>query len=420
MNNEPLTLEKIYAAQKTISPYIPQTPLTRSFYLSGKYGLNVYLKMENLNLSGSFKIRGATNALLCADQEHIQQKGVLAISAGNHAQGVARTANILGVKATIFMPKQAPLVKIDSTRNLGAEVILAGESYDEAEKAASDWNKQHGAFLVHPFSDTNVIAGQATTALEICEQLKNEEIGAVVTPIGGGGLASGVACAIKSISPKTQVIGAQSQLFSSVKDRFTGSTQKREHHPGVASLADGIAVKGVSEFTYSLISEYVDSIEAAEEDEIAAAIMELMERDHILAEGAGAVSVAMLERLAPELKAALGNKPVVCIVSGGNIDVSLLNRITKKGLYHSGRIMRLSMSLPDRPGALVNLLKKISDTGANLYNIEHNRVFSGYGVKIVDVVVDLETSGLTHQDELITKLSDCGYEVTSQRSFSVH
>lgn len=425
MTRSPLSIEDIRKAKKTIAPYLSPTPLTRSFYLSNKYDLNIYLKMENLNLSGSFKIRGATNAILSADQKLLREKGIVAVSAGNHAQGVARTANMLGVHATVFMPKQAPLVKIETTKNLGAHVILEGNTYDEAESAARRWNEEKGALLVHPFEDTEVIAGQGTIGLEIIDEIArgnatkeknseligNHDVGAVILPIGGGGLASGVACAVKSLSPQTKIIGVQTNLYNTIARRFNDDPSECKNQLNAPSLADGIAVKGVSDYTYAQIVKYVDEIVSVSEDEIAAAIMELMERDHLLAEGAGVVSVAALEQLSEQLRSQIKQQPVVCVLSGGNIDVSLLNRITKKGLLYSGRIMRLNISLPDQPGALVSLLSKVSDTGANLYNIEHNRVFSGYGVKNVDIVIDLETINKDHQDEIIKLLQEGGYVI---------
>ena len=364
--------------------------------------------MENLNLSGSFKIRGATNALLLADQKIIKEKGVVAASAGNHAQGVARTSNLLGVKATIFMPEGAPLVKVEKTKNLGANVVLKGASFDETEQAAIEWNKNEGAFWVHPFSDPRVIAGQGTIALEIFDQMDPKTVGAVIIPIGGGGLISGLACAIKETNPDIYVIGVQAKLYNSISKKFNDSSEVKLDTKG-QSIADGIAVKKVNDYTYSHIEKYVDEIWSVGEDEIAAGIMELMERDHILAEGAGAVSVAAIEYFAKSLKEKIGDKPVISIISGGNIDVSLLNRITKKGLLYSGRIMRLKVSLDDRPGELVNLLSKISETGANLYNIEHNRVFTAYGVKNADVDIDLETTNLEHQERIKKVLTESGY-----------
>jgi threonine dehydratase len=403
-----IDVKLIETAQKTLSKHIPKTPVTNSYFLSNKYGLNVQLKMENLNLSGSFKIRGATNALLNADQKLIKSKGVVAVSAGNHAQGVARTANLLGIKATIFMPKQAPLVKIEKTRNLGAEVFLHGNTFDEAEIAAKTWNKEHGAFTIHPFSDPNVIAGQGTVGLEILEDFPNA--GAVLIPVGGGGLISGIACAIKEKSPETLVIGVQSELYSFLSKQFNKEKTNHKRYPG-QSIADGIAVKNVCEYTFAHIEKYVDAIVSVDEDQIAAAIMELMERDHVLAEGAGAAGVAALELLSPEIKAKVGDKPIICLITGGNIDVSLLNRITKKGLLYSGRLMRLSITMDDKPGELANILTIIGESEANLYNIEHNRVFSSYGVKEVDVVIDLETINKEHQEKIIATLTESGYHV---------
>ena len=406
---ELIKIEQIKKAKELLSTHIPKTPVTHSYFLSSEYGLNVQLKMENLNLSGSFKIRGATNALLNADQKVVQEKGVMAVSAGNHAQGVARTANLLGVEATIFMPKQAPLVKVEKTRNLGANVYLEGNTFDEAEVAAKKWNKSKGAFMVHPFADPNVIAGQGTIGLEILEDFP--DVGAVLVPVGGGGLISGIACAIKETNPNTLVIGVQSEVYSYLSNQFNDKETLAKTKKAMQSIADGIAVKNVNEFTFSHIEKYVDRMVSVNEDQIAAAIMQLMERDHLLSEGAGAAGVAALELVADDLKKQIGDRPVICLVSGGNIDVSLLNRITKKGLLYSGRIMRLSIAMDDKPGELANLLTLLGDTGANLYNIEHNRVFQTYGVREVDVVLDIETINKDHQKNIIKKLEEEGYRL---------
>lgn len=402
-----VTLPMIQDARRRIKPYFEKTPLTQSLFLSDKYGLNIHLKMENLAASGSFKIRGSSNALLAADQKLVKKNGVLAASAGNHAQGVARTAKKLGVNATIFMPSRAPLIKVEQTKILGAHVIQTGDTFDEAEAAAIEWNQSKNAVFIHPFSDPNVIAGQGTAGLEILEDMP--ELGAVVIPIGGGGLISGVACAIKELKPDTIVIGVQAKLYDSLTRQFHNEKQSTSS-PG-QSIADGIAVKKVNGYTFAHIEKYVDEIWSVGEDEIAASIMDLMEREHVLSEGAGAVGVAALEHISSKLSKTVGTKPIVCLISGGNIDVSLLNRITKRGLLYSGRIMRLVLSIDDRPGILADLLSKISETGANLYNIEHNRVFSQYGIKNVEVSIDLETINKAHQASIKTALEKSGYNL---------
>lgn len=403
-----VTIADIKKAKKRLKKHLQKTPLNHSYYLSSKFDLDIFLKMENLNLSGSFKIRGATNALLSADQALVKKNGVATASAGNHAQGLARIANLLGVKATIFMPKQAPLVKIETTKNLGATVILEGNTYDETEMAAKIWNEKNQAFWIHPFSDPAVIAGQGTVGLEILDDLS--DVGAVVIPIGGGGLVSGISTAIKSKNEKIKIFGVQAELYNSLSMRYNNQTEETNIQRG-QSIADGIAVKSVNDYTYSHIEKYVDKIVSVNEDEIAAAIMELMERDHILAEGAGAATIAGLNKMYEEIKELVPNKKIVSIISGGNIDVSLLNRITKKGLLYSGRIMRLKISMSDKPGELVNLLSIISETGANLYNIEHNRVFSSYGVQNVDVDIDLETINKDHQIEIRNSLHQSGFQI---------
>jgi threonine dehydratase len=387
-----VNLQEIQSAKIRLAPHVPPTPVSRSLFNSDNLGLNVLYKLENFNISGSFKIRGAGNALL-ASQNSSQGDLVIAASAGNHAQGVAYMARILGRKAKIFMPERTPIVKVVATKSHGAEVVLTGQIYDDAYNAALSYQKEHGGTLIHAFADAAVINGQGTVGLEIFDQIPN--LGAVIVPIGGGGLIGGISCALKSLAPEVKIIGVQTRSFPAMKEslaagKITGSTSGM-------TIADGIAVKRPSSRTLSLAKQYVDDILLVSDDEIAAAIMSLMEKDHILSEGAGAASVAALQVHAASIRAIAGNKNVCCVIAGGNIDVTLVGRIANRGLIATGRMMRFTVRMPDRPGQLAELLKAIGSTGANLIDLRHNRHFGALYYSDVEVEIDLETSDFKHQ-----------------------
>jgi threonine dehydratase len=396
-----VNLQQIREAKIRISPYVPQTPVSRSLYNGDKLGVEVFFKLENFNITGSFKIRGAGNALLSAQPETLKTE-VIAASAGNHAQGVAYISRILGRKAKIFMPERTPLVKVSATKSHGAEIVLTGTVYDDAYASALEYHKANGGTLVHAFSDAAVINGQGTVGLEILEQLP--QIGVLLVPIGGGGLIGGIACAIKSLKPDIKIIGVQTKAFPSMVEslaagRIVGSTSG-------LTIADGIAVKRGSPRTLSLAQHYIDEILLVSDDEIAAAIMSLMEKDHVLAEGAGAASVAALQVHGEKIKNLARGKPVCCVISGGNIDVTLVGRIASRGLIATGRMMRLSARMPDRPGQLAELLKALGGTGANLIELRHNRNFGALYYSDVDVEIDLETTDFQHQAKIKTMLDD--------------
>jgi len=401
-----IPIEKIQSAYDRIRNFFPATPTMYSDYFSSKCGLKVFLKMENLNVAGSFKVRGATNAILEAGDA--ARDGVVATSAGNHAQGVAITARQQGIKATIFMPERAPIVKIESTRSMGAKVILTGETYDDAESAARVWQKDNGGLMIHPFADPHVIAGQGTVALELLEQIDNIDV--IICPVGGGGLISGIASVMKVLKPEIRIYGVQTELFPTMTESFKAGYICAQPVNPEASLADGIAVKGIKELNFEIIKSHVDDMITVSESQIAGSIMELMERNHLLAEGAGASALSGLDSLSRELKQS-SKKPlnVVCIVSGGNIDVSLLSRITTRGLIRNGRLMRLKIVIRDRPGAMVNLLNIMSKVGANLYNVEHNRMAKSGSIYSVEVLLELETINSTHQERIESVLTESGY-----------
>ncbi|MCX6116603.1 MAG: threonine/serine dehydratase, partial [Proteobacteria bacterium] len=321
ITSKEVNLEEIQAASKRISSIVPPTPVSRSIFQSDLHSLNVWLKLENFNVTGSFKIRGAANSLTSLMKEDMAS-GVIAASAGNHAQGIAYVSKILGIKSKIFMPERTPLNKVEATRAQGAEVILNGAIYDDAFTLAQAEQKSSGGLLVHAFSDAATINGQGTAGLEILQQIPN--VGAVIIPVGGGGLCGGVACAIKSINPKVKIIGVQTKSFPAMKSaRDSGFIEPMVFG---TTIADGIAVKRPSPRTLSLSLKYVDELVTVSEDEIAASIMSLMEKDHILAEGAGAVGIAALQNVAANLRKELGSEPICIIISGGNIDVTLLSR----------------------------------------------------------------------------------------------
>lgn len=409
--SQTVNLKEIEIAKKRIQKLVPQTPVKESKFLESLTGIRTFLKLENLNISGSFKIRGAANALLQLPSAELKQ-GVVCASAGNHAQGVAHTCRQLGVRASIFMPERTPLVKVEATRNLGGEVYLVGETYDDAYQEALRHQTKNGGIFVHPFADAAVVNGQGSIGLEILDQVEN--FGVVIVPVGGGGLIGGIATAIKESRPDIHIIGVEAACYPSMRDSLAKgeivATQTR------TSIADGISVKKVAPLTFDIAKKNVDEVVLVEEEEIASAIMFLMERDHLLAEGAGAVSTAALIAFKDKWKKLLAGKSAVCIVSGGNIDVNLLTKITFKGLVHSGRLMRLKVRIKDKPGSMANLLNVIGLTGANLIEVHHNRLFSESQYDDVEVELDLETSSHVHQERVLGSLTNQKFSVETIKS----
>jgi threonine dehydratase len=395
-----VSLAQIHAAMARIRESIYLSPCARSEYFSQLTGNSVYLKLDNLQRTGAFKERGALNKLLTLTADE-RSRGVIAASAGNHAQGVAYHAGRHGIRAQICMPLTTPLIKVSATKSYGAEVILHGANYDEACEEAVRRSQQFGMTFVHPFDDEVVIAGQGTMGLEILQQVP--EIEAVIAPIGGGGLIGGVACAIKETNPKVRVIGVQPARLPSMKVAIA------EGHPvtlsPAATIADGIAVRRAGEKTLPLIQKYVDDIVTVDEEEIANAILLLLEREKTLAEGAGAAAIAaLINRKTP-----LSGKKVAVLVCGGNIDVSLLSRIMERGLVKDGRLVRLRVHLPDYPGALHRLTGILAQHRANIVETSYDRAY--YGVNLGDTAIDItmETRGPDHIAELLSALSASGY-----------
>jgi threonine dehydratase len=395
-----VSLAEIRTAMDRIRESIYLSPCARSEYFSQLTGNSVYLKLDNLQRTGAFKERGALNKLLTLTTEE-RSRGVIAASAGNHAQGVAYHAGRHGIRAEICMPLTTPLIKVSATKSYGAEVILHGANYDEACEEAVRRSQQFGMTFVHPFDDEVVIAGQGTMGLEILQQVPDIE--AVIAPIGGGGLIAGVACAVKATNPHVRVIGVQPARLPSMKVAIA------EGHPvtlsPAATIADGIAVRRAGEKTLPLIQKYVDDIVTVDEEEIANAILLLLEREKTLAEGAGAAAIAaLINRKTP-----LSGKKIAVLVCGGNIDVSLLSRIMERGLVKDGRLVRLRVHLPDYPGALHRLTGILAQHRANIVETSYDRAY--YGVNLGDTAIDItmETRGPDHIAELLSALSASGY-----------
>jgi threonine dehydratase len=395
-----VTLTSIEEARARIAADIYYSPCNHSASISRIAGQSVYLKLENLQMTGSFKERGALNKILTLSEAE-KQRGVIAASAGNHAQGVAFHATRHGIRARIVMPMMTPLVKVNATRNYGGEVVLHGANYDEAYEEACRLAALEGLVFIHPFDDPAVIAGQGTIALEILEQVSDVE--AVVVPIGGGGLISGIACAMKSLRPNVRIIGVQAARMPSMQ------TALKEHRPVTidsnTTIADGIAVRRSGEITVPLVERYVDELVVAEEEEIASGILTLLEREKTLAEGAGAAGVAALLHH----KTTLRDQKTVALVCGGNIDVSLLARIIQRGLAKDGRLVRLQIHLSDRPGSLHQLTRLLTVHQANIVELHHDRTY--YGVNLGDTMIDvtLEARGEEQIQQILHGLRQEGY-----------
>ena len=393
-----VTLEMLFDAQRVLKEAATVTPLIKA----DKIGENIYLKSENFQLTGSFKLRGAYYKIASLTPEEAE-KGVIACSAGNHAQGVALSATRRGIKSVICMPAGAPISKVEATKSYGGEVVLVPGVYDDAANRAVELMEEKGYTFVHPFNDERVIAGQGTIGLEIINQLPDVEV--VYVPIGGGGLISGVSYAIKALKPDCKVIGVQAAGAPSMyESRKQGEVIELDK---VATIADGIAVKKPGDITFEMCQKYVDEIVTVSEEEIATAILTLMEKQKTVAEGAGATALAA----AMFDKANLKGKKSVCVVSGGNIDVSILSRIITQGLNKTGRIANIETKVVDKPGQLISLLQLISKTGANIISINHEREDLRSEVNSCVVTMVLETRNTEHVNEIKTLLKENGYEL---------
>jgi threonine dehydratase len=395
-----ISLADVVAARERLHGSIYYSPCPHSQMLSALTGQQIYLKLENLQMTGSFKERGALNRIATLTPEQAA-RGVVAASAGNHAQGVAYHATKRGIRALIVMPLATPLVKVTATRGFGAEVVLHGANYDEACIEATRRCEAEGMTFIHPFDDFVVMAGQGSIGLELLEQIPQLE--AVVVPVGGGGLIGGIACAIKESRPDIRVVGVQTSRLPSM------SVAMEQRHPMTldpsTTIADGIAVRRAGDVTFPVVDKYVDEIVTVDEDEIASAILVLLEREKTLAEGAGATALAALL----QKKTSLQGRHTAVLVSGGNIDVTLLSRIIERGLVQDGRMIRLRIHLLDKPGALAELTKLIANYRVNIVDTLYNRAY--YGVNLGDTTIDitLETRGREQVQELLTALNDGGY-----------
>lgn len=393
-----VTLDKIYHAAYVLKSVARKTDLIQAPVLSR--GFQMYLKTENLQLTGSFKLRGAYYKISQLSEEQ-RKAGVIACSAGNHAQGVALAATRMGIKSIVCMPDGAPISKVEATKALGAEVRLVKGAYDDAAAYAARLQEEIGMTLVHPFNDDEVIAGQGTIGLEILDQLPDVDV--VVCPVGGGGLLSGVAFAIKQLNPKVKVYGVQAE-------NAAGMARSLEQGEAITldtakTFADGIAVKHPGDITFEMAQKYVDGVVTVSEDEIAAAILALLEKQKVIAEGAGAVSVAaaMFGKLPIE------GKKVVCLISGGNIDVNILSRVITRGLITAGRNATLHIALEDKPGQLLGVSRIVSECGANVVSVFHGHSDANTAVTSCTLTIGLETRDFAQIEQIKTRLREEGF-----------
>ena len=395
-----LTIDNVYRAHNTLKGVVRKTDVIYAPKL--RVGADLYLKTENLQNTGSFKLRGAYYKMTRLTDEE-KARGVVACSAGNHAQGVALAAKKNGIKAVICLPDGAPISKVEATKSYGAEVCLVEGVYDDAYNHALKLRDEQGYTFIHPFNDEDVIAGQGTIGLELMEQLP--ELDAVIVPIGGGGLISGIAYTIKTINPKVKVYGVQASGAPSMKKSIDDG--EIEELSSVSTIADGIAVKKPGDNTYAICQKYVDEIVTVTDDEISAAILALMEQHKLVTEGAGAVSVAA----AMFDKVPVAGKKVACVLSGGNIDVTILSRVIKRGLLMSGRSYQLMIELMDKPGQLKNVSRIIADLGGNVTSVHHERANEGSDVNGCYLRIILETRNYEHIAEIKKALTDFGFKL---------
>lgn len=395
-----LTLDNVYKASYVLKNVVRKTDV---IYAPGlRPGTELYLKTENLQLTGSFKLRGAYYKMSQLTEEE-RSKGVIACSAGNHAQGVALAAQRSGIKAIICLPDNAPISKVEATKSYGAEVCLVEGVYDDAYRKALELRDEYGYTFIHPFNDPDVIAGQGTIALELAEQMADMD--AIVVPIGGGGLISGIAYTLKSLNPNIKVYGVQAagapSMLKSLEDGHI------ETLSSVSTIADGIAVKEPGDLTYDICSRYVDKVVSVTEDEISAAILALMEQHKLVTEGAGAVAVAA----AMFGKVDLAGKKTVCLLSGGNVDVSILSRVIDRGLLMSGRSCQFKIELVDKPGQLRDVSRIIADLGGNVTSIHHERAGEGSDINGCYLQIVMETRNQAHIEEIRAGLTKHGFKL---------
>jgi len=398
-------LEAFIKAKENLSKVLLETHLIYSPIFSKESGNKVFIKPENLQKTGSFKIRGAYNKISnLTDAE--KKRGVIASSAGNHAQGVAYGAKESGIKAVIVMPKSTPLIKVESTKQYGAEVILHGDVYDDAYKKAKELEEKEAYVFVHPFNDEDVLDGQGTIALEILEELPETDI--ILVPIGGGGLISGIACAAKILKPEIKIIGVEPEGAASAYEAI--KENKVVELKEANTIADGTAVKKIGDLNFEYIKKYVDEIITVSDYELMEAFLLLVEKHKIIAENSGILSVAATKKIKEK------NKKVVSVISGGNIDVLMISSMINKGLIRRDRIFNFSLNIPDKPGELAKVVDLIADLGANVIKLEHNQFKNLSRFKDVELQVTVETNGSEHIKNLVQTFEEKGYEVIKIKS----
>ena len=398
-------LEDFIKAKEKLSKVLLETHLIYSPIFSKESGNKVFIKPENLQKTGSFKIRGAYNKISnLTDAE--KKRGVIASSAGNHAQGVAYGAKESGIKAVIVMPKSTPLIKVESTKQYGAEVILHGDVYDDAYKKAKELEEKEGYVFVHPFNDEDVLDGQGTIALEILEELPETDI--ILVPIGGGGLISGIACAAKILKPEIKIIGVEPEGAASAYEAI--KENKVVELKEANTIADGTAVKKIGDLNFEYIKKYVDEIITVSDYELMEAFLLLVEKHKIIAENSGILSVAATKKIKEK------NKKVVSVISGGNIDVLMISSMINKGLIRRDRIFNFSVNIPDKPGELAKIVDLIAELGANVVKLEHNQFKNLSRFKDVELQVTVETNGSEHIKNLVQAFEEKGYEIVKIKS----
>ncbi len=401
----PLDLAALVAARQRIASAISVTPLVPNEFLSSLTGTHAHLKLENLQRTGSFKLRGAFNRVARLLEDTSPPTGVIAASAGNHAQGVAQAARLSGLSACVVMPRSAPLTKIESCRAMGAEVRLVGDTLEEAADEATRIGQARGLAFLHPYDDWDVIAGQASCGLEIFDALPDVDV--AIVPLGGGGLISGLALALKLQRPQIRIIGVQSDAVAPWR-HFLRDGSLEAVAPDVNTIADGIKVKRPGLFTRQVIARYVDDIVTVDDNAIAEAIVVLLERTRTIGEGAGVVALAAM--LQGRVALTPGAR-VACVISGGNVDMTLVGRSIDYGLASSGRLMNVSVTISDAPGRLVKLLKLVAGLGINVRHVEHRRGELHVPVGMTEVILQMETRDFDHQRELLDQVAAEGLEV---------
>jgi len=398
-----MKLQDFTTAREHLQKVLLPTHLIYSPIFSEESGNQIYIKPENLQKTGAFKIRGAYNKINKLTEEE-KKRGVIASSAGNHAQGVAYAARELGIKAVIVMPKTTPLIKVQSTKKYGAEVVLYGDVYDDAYQKAKELEAQEGYVFVHPFDDIDVLEGQGTIALEILEEMPDAEV--IVVPIGGGGLISGIAAAAKMIKPDIKIIGVEPSGAASATEAL--KKNKVVTLPEANTIADGTAVKRIGDLTFNCIKQYVDEVVTVDDYELTEAFLLLAEKHKIIAENSGILPLAALKKLSER------GKKVVPVVSGGNIDVLMISSMINKGLISRDRIFNFAVSIPDRPGELAKITHIIADVGANIVKLAHNQFKNLSRFRDKEVLITVETNGTDHVQALIDAFAAKGYEVTAK------